>query len=148
MTKDYQHVSITTKRVISYFHTAFLADFFGKHQQDGTQHTGEIDRRTAGSVPEADRRREEISGMVESIRQGLQDADFEEGKLVKAVVHDVSPPDVKAVHGHDAGGICRLPSASALELERSAPGACAAEYRCAGAKGQIKNGSALEVFSE
>lgn len=39
--------------------------------------------------------------MFESIRQGLQDAvDFAEGKPVKAVVHDVSPPDVKTVHEH------------------------------------------------
>ncbi len=39
--------------------------------------------------------------MFESIRQGLQDAiDFAEGKPVKAVVHDVSPPDVKAVREH------------------------------------------------
>lgn len=39
--------------------------------------------------------------MFESIRQGLQEAvDFAEGKSVKAVVHDLSPPDVKAVHEH------------------------------------------------
>jgi hypothetical protein len=39
--------------------------------------------------------------MFESIRQGLQEAvDFAEGKTVKAVVHDLSPPDVKAVREH------------------------------------------------
>jgi hypothetical protein len=41
--------------------------------------------------------KQELS-MFESIRQGLQDAiDFAEGKPVKAVVHDVSSPDVKTV---------------------------------------------------
>lgn len=36
--------------------------------------------------------------IFESIRQGLQEAvDFAEGK---AVVHDLSMPDVKAVHEH------------------------------------------------
>ncbi len=39
--------------------------------------------------------------MFESIRQGLQEAiDFAEGKPVKAIVHDVSSPDVKAVREH------------------------------------------------
>lgn len=39
--------------------------------------------------------------MFESIRQGLQEAiDFAEWKSVKAVVHDLSPPDGKAVHEH------------------------------------------------
>ncbi len=39
--------------------------------------------------------------IVESIRQGLQEAiDFAEGKPVKAIVHDVSSPDVKAVREH------------------------------------------------
>lgn len=39
--------------------------------------------------------------MFESLRQGLQEAvDFAEGKPVKAVVHDVSPPGVKTVHEH------------------------------------------------
>ena len=39
--------------------------------------------------------------MVESIRQGLQEAvAFAEGKPVEAVVHDLSPLDVKAVREH------------------------------------------------
>lgn len=39
--------------------------------------------------------------MFESILQGLQDAvDFAEGKTVKAVVHDLSQPYVKAVREH------------------------------------------------
>ncbi|HSN24316.1 MAG TPA: hypothetical protein VLS45_09170 [Methylomicrobium sp.] len=39
--------------------------------------------------------------MFESLRQGLREAvDFADGKPVKAVVHDVSPPDVKAVREH------------------------------------------------
>ncbi len=39
--------------------------------------------------------------MFESIRQGLKEAmDFAEEKPVKAVVHDVSSPDVKAVREH------------------------------------------------
>jgi hypothetical protein len=44
----------------------------------------------------------EKMSMFESIRQGLQEAiDFAEGKPVKAIVHDVSSPDVmKAVREH------------------------------------------------
>jgi len=39
--------------------------------------------------------------MFESIRQGLQEAvAFAEGKPVEAVVHDLSPLDVKAVREH------------------------------------------------
>jgi DNA-binding transcriptional regulator YiaG len=39
--------------------------------------------------------------MFESIRQGLQEAiDFAEGKPVKALVHNVSAPDVKALREH------------------------------------------------
>ena len=39
--------------------------------------------------------------MVESIRQGLQEAvAFAEGKPVEAVVHELSPLDVKAVREH------------------------------------------------
>ncbi len=42
-----------------------------------------------------------MSGAFESIRQGLQEAvDFAQGKPVKAVVHEVTPPDVKAVRKH------------------------------------------------
>ena len=39
--------------------------------------------------------------MFESIQQGLKEAiDFSEGKPVKAIEHDVSSPNVKAVREH------------------------------------------------
>jgi putative transcriptional regulator len=42
-----------------------------------------------------------MSSAFESIRQGLREAvDFAQGKPVKAVVHEVTPPDVKAVREH------------------------------------------------
>ena len=42
-----------------------------------------------------------MSSAFESIQQGLREAvDFAKGKPVKAVVHEVSPLDVKAVREH------------------------------------------------
>ncbi len=42
-----------------------------------------------------------MSSAFESIQQGLREAvDFAQGKPVKAVVHEVTPPDVKAVRKH------------------------------------------------
>jgi putative transcriptional regulator len=42
-----------------------------------------------------------MSGAFESIQQGLREAiDFAQGKSVKAVVHTVQQPDVKAVREH------------------------------------------------
>jgi putative transcriptional regulator len=42
-----------------------------------------------------------MSSAFESIKQGLQEAvEFSQGKPVKAVVHEVSPLDVKAVREH------------------------------------------------
>jgi putative transcriptional regulator len=42
-----------------------------------------------------------MSSMFESIQKGLREAiDFAEGKPIKAVVHDISPLDVKEVREH------------------------------------------------
>ena len=42
-----------------------------------------------------------MNSAFESIQQGLREAvDFAQGKPVKAVVHEVTPPDVKAVRKH------------------------------------------------
>ena len=42
-----------------------------------------------------------MSNAFESIQQGLrEDVDFAQKKPVKAVVHEVTPPDVKAVRKH------------------------------------------------
>ncbi|MCI5161554.1 helix-turn-helix domain-containing protein [Candidatus Electrothrix sp.] len=42
-----------------------------------------------------------MSSAFESIQQGLRESiDFAKGKPIKAVVHEVAPPDVKAVRQH------------------------------------------------
>ena len=57
-----------------------------------------------------------MSSAFESIQQGLREAiEFAEGKPVKAIVHEVSPLDVKAIREHV--GMTQIEFASAFGIK-------------------------------
>ncbi|MDH3329681.1 MAG: type II toxin-antitoxin system RelE/ParE family toxin [Desulfobulbaceae bacterium] len=98
-------------RVIYYFHSEqyplFLPTLFGKSKKTNISKAERnmLAKLTEELLATYGNRKErggcKMSSAFESIQQGLRESiDFAKGKPIKAVVHEVAPPDAKAVRQH------------------------------------------------